>query len=357
MFLIVLNILCGIVTNQSQAVNETNTNVDKVANTTNTSGNRTEKSNNANLSNLGIRPYDFSGFKYGITSYEVSVPESTETIEVYATAQDAKAKITGTGKKALEKGENAVQIVVTAEDGTKKTYTINIIREIQQEEETSNVIENNEKQTSKEGKGLAELKINNLELAPTFKTNIYEYTVKYIGEDTKLNIETKTTEEDYEVEVIGNHNLEEGENIITLLVTKKDGENIATYQVKVEKSLVDKDAIAKEEIEKKEKMQKAIVGSTIAIVMIVIIVIVIIRRRNRIIEEEFYEEMEYDDEEEMPMALKERAEETEETEDQDFEQEDELEYEEETEDFESMSKDKLKQQFLNSYNSRSRNRF
>lgn len=351
-------ILGGIVATQCQAVNETQ------SNTTNTNQNATtQKSSNANLSNLGIRPHDFTGFKYGTTSYEVSVPENTETVEVYATAQDAKAKITGIGKKSLEKGENSVQVSVTAEDGTKKTYTINIIREIQQEnyeEENTQNTNKTEETPKEEGKGLAELKINNLNLTPEFKTNLYEYMVKYIGEDVKLNIETSPTDENYVVEVIGNDNLHEGENIITILVSEKNGDNVATYQVTVNKSLVDKEAIAKEEAEKKEKKQKTIIGVAVAIVLLIIIIaIIIIRRRNRNLAEEysgigFYgneeEEEDYDD---MPRALKGRKQEEDETEEEDWQEEDE--YEEEVEDFESMPKDKLKEQFLNGYNSRSRN--
>ena len=50
-------------------------------------------------------------------------------MEVYATAQDSGATISGTGNQTLEYGENALSVVVTAEDGTTKTYTINVTRE------------------------------------------------------------------------------------------------------------------------------------------------------------------------------------------------------------------------------------
>ena len=351
-----LVILGGLLNHPSQAVNETNDTKQNTA-TTKESQNQTntgktnnnvvaEKSSNANLSNLGIRPHDFTGFKYGTTNYEVSVPESTEAVEVYATAQDAKAKITGTGKKILEKGENTVQVVVTAEDGTKRTYTINIIREIQQEKYE----ENNQEEKQEEGKGLAKLEINHLALTPEFKTNVYEYTVKYIGEDVKLNIETEATEEGYIVEVIGNDNLQEGENTITILVSEKNGDNGATYQVTVNKSLVDEEAIAKEEAEKKEKRQKTIIGVGIAVVALgIIIAIIVIRRRNRNIAEEysgigFYGNDE--DEEDMPKAFRESGYQEEDAEEIEQEQEEQTE-----ENFEAMSKDELKEKFLNEYHS------
>lgn len=360
---IMMVMLLGMMVTENEAANETNTTTQNAAKTqtnenttkqTNNSMNSAtenknktvEKSSNANLSNLGIKPHDFTGFKYGKTSYEVSVPEETDTVEVYATAQEAKAKITGTGKKTLKKGNNTIQVIVTAENGTQKTYTLNITREESKEEkEKDRQTEVKEEVEKQDGKGLAELKINNLNLVPEFNTNVYEYTMKYIGEDLKLNIETKATQEDYVVEIVGNNNLQEGENIITILVSEKNGENIATYQITVNKSLVDEEAIAKEEAEKKAKQQKIMIGTAVGVVLLIIVImVIIIRRRNRNIAEEFsgigfYEDNE--DEEEMPRALKDID-----------DQEDEIEEFEEEEDFDNMSKDSLKEKYLNGYTSR-----
>jgi hypothetical protein len=63
--------------------------------TTNTS----KRSSNANLSNLGITPNDFKGFKSQVTKYDVTVPTDVESVTIYANAQDSKAKITGVGKQ------------------------------------------------------------------------------------------------------------------------------------------------------------------------------------------------------------------------------------------------------------------
>ena len=160
-----VSILFGLLTIPNYAVNETNntnnTNTQtstntRASNNTSTSNTTTTKSSNANLSNLGITPYDFTGFRYGTTYYEVTVPEDTTTVEVYAKAQDTNATVTGIGSKSLESEENKVEVVVTAEDGTKKTYTINIIRGAEGDEDTSINAENS--------KGLSELKINDLTL-------------------------------------------------------------------------------------------------------------------------------------------------------------------------------------------------
>lgn len=355
--ILMTSILFGLLTIPNYAANETsntnNTNTQTSTNTeasknTSTSNTTTTKSSNANLSDLGITPHDFTGFKYGTTYYEVSVPENTATVEVYAKAQDTKATVTGTGKKTLEKGENKVEVVVTAEDGTKKTYTINIIRGEKEDKDTNEVDVNVEN-----GNGLSELKINDLALSPEFKTNVYEYTVKYIGEDTKLNIEANSTDEDYVVEVIGNNDLQEGENIITILVSESNGDNVATYQVTVNKSLVDGEAIAREEAERKEMQQKIIIGVVGGVILITIIVLIIVRhKRNKNLAEEFsgayFYDNHNDDEdekeedgrnEEVPRALKKKK----------SQERDEKEQEYDEDEIEKMPKEKLKEKFLNNY--------
>lgn len=241
-----------------------------------------KKSSNASLSNLGINPNDFTGFKSGTTVYNVEVPEDVAEIEVYAKAQHAKAKISGTGKKSLQPGANACSVVVTAEDGTKKTYTINVTRKATEKDEEDSKKEETDTTENEleQEKGLSELKIDGLTLSPNFDTSVYEYKVKYIGEETKLKIDTKATQDDYVIDVTGNEELKEGENIITILVSDKDGNNVATYQVTVNKSLVDEEAIAREEAKKQEEFRKkVIIGAVAAVIVVAIIIFFIIRHK------------------------------------------------------------------------------
>lgn len=265
-------------TTQKTTSNQSGTSSNK---TTNTS----KKSSNANLSNLGITPNDFKGFKAQTTSYNVTVPTDVESVTIYANAQDSKAKITGVGKQNLQTGENKFDVVVTAEDGTTKTYTLNIIKDISSQN-TENVPE---KYT---GDGLSNLNIENLELDPKFDTQKYEYTVKYFGEKEKLDINATATDPYYDIEITGNEKLVEGENIINILVSDPDGNNVATYQITVKKALVDEEAIAKEKQEQTKRM--VIIGGGIALVIIVIIVIIVIvkKRRKRDWEYDDYEEEE-----------------------------------------------------------------
>lgn len=257
-----------------------------------------EKSSNANLNNLGINPNDFKGFKPGTTKYNVTVENNVESVEVYAKAQDSKAKVSGTGTKKLKEGDNALSVIVTAEDGTKKTYTINVTRKTAEESEEPEE-ENKEEEKQENKLGLSELNIENVELSPNFNLNTYEYTAKYIGEETKLNITTKASDDNAKVEIVGNEELKEGENLINILVTDSKGENTVTYQITLNKSLVDKEAIAKSQAqEQKQKNEKAIfIGISAIIILIIIIILLIIKvRKNKNLDQYSINYSDYDNE-------------------------------------------------------------
>jgi len=307
------------------------------------------ESSNANLSMLGIRPteYDFSGFKVGTTSYDVTVPNDVEEVEVYATAQDSKSKISGLGTKKLTEGLNDLSVVVTAEDGTEKIYTINVTRE---GATSSNKGETTDGETTSSGEGLSSLKIGDLELSPAFSTNVYEYTAKYIGEGKELNVDAVATNSDYTVEITGNDNLQEGENIVTILVTAANGDNVATYQVTVNKSLVDEEAIAreKEEAKKQEEQKKMIIiGVAVGvIVLIIVIAIIISHKRKKRWEQEYtipFSGLNYDDDEEEDYKVKSKQDE------EDIEEQDNNIDDNNDDDEITWTKEEARKQFLDDY--------
>lgn len=86
-------------------------------------------SGNNNLSSLSISPGTLSpGFSAGTTSYSASVSNSTTSVAVSAKAADGKAKVAVWGNTGLDVGNNTVTVQVTAENGSKKTYTITVNR-------------------------------------------------------------------------------------------------------------------------------------------------------------------------------------------------------------------------------------
>lgn len=196
------------------------------------------KSSNANLKNLGFNPNDFSGFRSGTTTYHVSVPYDTESINIYAYAQDDKASVTGTGTKNLKEGKNTFEVKVTAEDGTTKTYTLNVTRNVKEED-----IPNNEEEKPEEEKkpeettqlALASLEVSDVSINPEFSPEVHEYRA-LLSDLTveKITVTAKANKEGATIEVTGNENLVEGDNTITILL--RSGEESATYQIVVVKS-------------------------------------------------------------------------------------------------------------------------
>lgn len=248
-----------------------------------TTSNNTTKSNNANLGNFGIRPNDFTGFTPSKTEYSTTVPNNVTSIEVYATKGQSGQTITGTGTKELQEGENTFKVVVTAENGTtQKTYTLTVTREAVAEENSEETPEVGATELT-EGFGLSNLEIEGVELSPRFSTDVYEYTAKYTGDANQLNIKTTPTEEGTNVEITGNENIVDGENLITILVTDSSGDKTVAYQITVQKQTIDEEAIAKqEELEKQQQMRNYIIIGGVAFLVIVIIIILIIRHRRNV---------------------------------------------------------------------------
>lgn len=82
-------------------------------------------SNDATLSALSVSAGTLSpAFSASHTSYKVLVPVGTTTVTPNATLNDSKATMNGIGEVTLENGKGTSTIEVTAENGTKKTYTI-----------------------------------------------------------------------------------------------------------------------------------------------------------------------------------------------------------------------------------------
>lgn len=91
------------------------------------------KSNNANLSSLTVP----SGcklvpaFNKNTTSYTCTVPYEVTKFPMDWTTEDKDAKTEVTALQTLKVGENSRTVTVTAADGTKKAYTVKVIREAQ----------------------------------------------------------------------------------------------------------------------------------------------------------------------------------------------------------------------------------
>ncbi|MCM1496379.1 MAG: cadherin-like beta sandwich domain-containing protein [Bacteroides sp.] len=79
------------------------------------------------LKSLEISPGVLNpSFQSGTTSYTVELPKDTKAIVVSAAANDSKATVSVTHHNDLEPGANKTYVVVTAENGTQRTYVLNV---------------------------------------------------------------------------------------------------------------------------------------------------------------------------------------------------------------------------------------
>ncbi len=266
-----------------------------------------ENASDATLTNLGIRPkeYDFTGFRTGTLSYNASVPNDVEKITIYATAKSDKATITGIGSKTLKVGANRCEIMVTSENKkATKTYVINVTRKEKEEkqeddeDETEAEDENTtETTTSNEEKlsdGLKNILVKGYNLEPSFSQDVHSYKINVPSSNGKLEIDTETTGDNIEVEVAGNEELRQGENIITILVHDTKDDSTLTYQItaNVEKYLSAENSVIVES-EQKDKMKTWIIIGIISAI-IILIIILFIRKYKR--ENEEYFDEDYEDE-------------------------------------------------------------
>lgn len=191
-----------------------------------------QKSDDANLSNLGIKPHDFNTFRSATTSYDLVVPNDVSRVNIYAKAHNNKATISGTGYRDLKIGHNTFNVICTAENGKTKTYTLNITRKSEEEKPTEKPTE---KPVNSSDALLSSLTIVGIPLSESFDAKVNEYTVQVLENVTNVNIEATPSNEKANVLIEGGKDLVMGENIAKITVTAEDG-TINVYTLKIIKT-------------------------------------------------------------------------------------------------------------------------
>ena len=183
-----------------------------------------EKSSNNNLSDIKVDNVSVSGFNKDKLIYNLTVPGATDSVSVSAVVEDTgKATITTdlSNKFNLNFGSNQIDIIVTAENGDLKTYTLFIER------------------SKRVNANLKDLKINDKTITGFNKSK----TIYDLGEvdynTTALKVEGIA--EDELATVLGNGliNLSTGSNTITLTVKAHDTSVSEIYKITVKRKLND----------------------------------------------------------------------------------------------------------------------
>jgi len=225
-----------------------------------------------------------------------TVDASTESIVVKPTTSNGASYTINGGNSTtvpLKTGTNLITIKVEG-GSTYKVRLTRLAKDIEVKpniiEETENKIEEEEKEEDKE-LILTSLNVEDLELTPEFNSNIYSYTINVDMQKkniNSLNIKAVPNEADATVEVIGNENLIEGENIITILLKSSDETKSTVYQIVVNKNDASSEIVSDSNIyniaflSNLTSFQKNIViGFAIFILLLVIVVIIILIRKAR----------------------------------------------------------------------------
>lgn len=166
-------------------------------------------------------------FEYEI----VDLPEDIMEIEVNALAEDDKASVSGIGKIALNKGENNLELAVTAQNGNVRQYILKV----------------NKKEEIKE----SDLRLDTLEISAVndkgefsnidfgFDKEKFEYNISVPGNIIDLDINPTVQREGIIVETFGEKNLEEGENLVEIILTSQADSSIQTrYNIRVNKESI-----------------------------------------------------------------------------------------------------------------------
>ena len=227
--------------------------------------NEEEKSNVKTLSSLTVERFTLEPeFDPNITEYSLTVGADVEKLDIGVIAEDPKSTVEIVGNNELLIGENTVNVKVTAEDGTVRTYTINVTK------------------LADVGVKLSELSIENYTLSPEFSSDVFEYTLNITDTSiTNLAINAKSDEENVDIEIVGNNELKLGKNIITILVTSEADNMTTTYQI-----VVNIDEAYKQNtqiiagIDDKDLYMYIGIGVTVLIILIIIIVVIARKRRN-----------------------------------------------------------------------------
>lgn len=272
--------------NNSQPVTGAETSQD--TNTPQSSSQNNNEATNINNSNNYLKSLSIGTgtleprFYRETTNYTVKFNDDFDfknfnSINIYATAEDSKAKISGTGTISINDGENNIAIRVTAENGSVRTYNIKIDKpvKIQQSDmrlktlEISTISKDNQIELAK--------------LNQDFDPEIFEYSIN-VGEDiTDLDINANVEKQGIIVIVEGNKNLTIGENEVTIKLILQDDDSIqTTYKIKVNKAKSDENELINEETDDKiqnlqnDKKKRIIKGICILIGILFLIAIVLL---------------------------------------------------------------------------------
>ena len=162
-----------------------------------------------NVGNANITP----AFSPDKTEYSANVGFEVSKLQVSAEAEDEKAKVSVSSPELKANGTTKVTVTVTAENGSKKVYTISVHRE-----KDPNYVANT-------NNTLKELSVDGFLLSPAFTPENTSYIVWLPFETESITVNGAAEDSKASVEVVGGNELLAGQdNKVKVICTAENGE-------------------------------------------------------------------------------------------------------------------------------------
>lgn len=156
-------------------------------------------------------------FSKTVYQYNLIVPPDVSSINVFASKSDSRQTITGDGYKKLSYGDNNFPVIVTAEDGSSRTYNITVHRTDNRNGDTS----------------LKSLNVSDTNIKYEKDKNVYEATVSRSVED--ILITARANDPNATIIGTGRKKLNIGANTFNLTVESSGGRE-SNYTIIINRS-------------------------------------------------------------------------------------------------------------------------
>lgn len=195
-------------------------------------------STNNNLSSLNanIGTFDIA-FDKDATVYTLTVPFDTEKVILSGSLEDVNSTVSGLIEYTLTEDKTVANIIVTAEDGNEKVYTVYIIKEAKPVDTN---VATPVMYTYSSNNFLKVLEIDGYEIL--FDRETTEYIIGVNSDVTSLDIKAIPESNKASVQITGNEKFKKGSNTVLITVTAEDG-SAREYKITVNKEAEKKDAL------------------------------------------------------------------------------------------------------------------
>ncbi len=152
-------------------------------------------------------------FDPAVTNYTANVPFSVSKLNLMVAANHSKAKVSTSNPTLVAGGKTKVVITVTAEDGSFKTYNINVTREADPD------------YTPSSNNNLSGIRVGGFLLSPEFDSNVTFYVIWLPYETDSVTVTGLTEDSKASARTEGGRNLTAGaDNEIKVICTAENGE-------------------------------------------------------------------------------------------------------------------------------------